>query len=120
MPPTIATAWVLLMVAVLAEVVATLSLKLSDGMRVLVPSCIVLVGYGTAFFLMAQVLRTLPVAVVYAVWSGLGIAITAAVAWLWFREALRASDLLGMVLVVAGVLLLARGRGLGETVGVPG
>lgn len=62
-----------LLVAIVCEVIATSALKAANGFTVLVPSLIVIVGYGAAFFFLSLTLRTLPVGIAYAIWSGLGI-----------------------------------------------
>lgn len=99
--------WLLLLAAVVAEVIGTTALKLSDGMRHVGPTVVVAVAYGLAFWWMSLVLRSLPVAVVYAVWSGLGIALTGLIGWLWFRQVLGTGNVVGIVLILAGVVVLA-------------
>jgi small multidrug resistance pump len=67
------SAYVLLAVAIVAEVVATSALRASEGFSRLVPSVIVVIGYGISFYLLSLTLKSLPVGIVYAVWSGAGI-----------------------------------------------
>ncbi|MEG0822511.1 MAG: multidrug efflux SMR transporter, partial [Burkholderiaceae bacterium] len=64
-----------LAIAILAEVIATSALKASEGFSRLLPSVIVVVGYGIAFYCLAITLKTIPVGVAYAIWSGAGIAL---------------------------------------------
>lgn len=96
----------LLAAAILCEVVATSALKASDGFTRLWPSLVTVVGYGLAFWFMALTLRTLPVGIVYAVWSGVGIVLITAIGWIVYGERLDPAALLGMALIVAGVLVL--------------
>ena len=97
--------WVYLLIAIVAEVIATSALKASAEFTRLLPS-IVVVGYLTAFYFLSLTLRTLPVAIVYAMWSGIGIALIALVGWLFLKQSLDAAALLGIGLIVSGVLVL--------------
>ncbi len=99
-------ALLLLLGAIASEVIATSSLKASQGFTRPVFTAVMVVGYLTAFYLLGIALRTIPVGVAYAIWSGLGTAIVALIGWLAFREALSTPQIAGIVLVVAGVLLL--------------
>lgn len=104
-------AYVLLGISILAEVVATSSLRASEGFTRLVPSVIVVVGYGTAFLVLSHALKSLPLGYAYAVWSGVGTTLTAAIGWLYFRDAFHWSALAGIGLIIAGVLVLNLGGG---------
>lgn len=98
--------WLFLSLAIAAEVVATTALKHSDGFSRLWPSIVVVVGYSLAFYLLALTLRTLPMGLVYAIWSGTGIVLMALVGWLVFEQKLDAPALLGMALIVTGVVVM--------------
>jgi small multidrug resistance pump len=98
--------WILLGLAIAAEVVGTSALKASEGFSKLWPSAIVMVSYGAAFYLLSLTLRTIPVGVAYAVWSGVGVVLIALIGWLVFGQKLDAAGMLGMGLIVAGVLVL--------------
>jgi len=98
--------WLFLAIAIVAEVVATSALKSSEGFTRLGPSALVVAGYGVAFYFLSLVLKTIPVGVAYAVWSGLGIVLIAAVAWLVHGQKLDAWALVGMGLIVSGVAVL--------------
>lgn len=100
------TNWVFLAMAIVAEVVATSSLKASEGFTRLWPSAVVVVGYGVAFYLLGLALRTIPVGTAYAIWAGLGIVLVAAAGWLVFGQKLDAWGIVGMVLIVSGVFVL--------------
>ncbi|MDM7942079.1 MAG: SMR family transporter [Hydrogenophaga sp.] len=99
-------AWMMLGLAIVAEVIGTTALKASEGFTRLVPSLIVVVGYGVAFYCLSVVLKSVPVGVAYAVWSGLGIVLITAVAWLLYGQRIDAAGLLGMGLIIAGVVVL--------------
>ena len=103
MPPL---PYVYLVIAILAEVVATSSLKASEGFSKLIPSVIVVIGYGLSFFFLSLTLRAIPVGVVYAIWSGIGIVLITTVAWFLFKQALDMPALIGMGLIVAGVAVI--------------
>lgn len=96
----------MLAVAILSEVVATSALKFSDGFTRPAPTVLALVCYGVAFWLLAIVMRVMPVGVVYAVWSGAGIVLITLLGWLVFGQALDWPALTGMALIVAGVLMI--------------
>jgi len=98
--------WFFLLVAIIAEVIATSALKASDGFTRLQPALIVALGYGIAFYMLSLALREIPVGVAYAVWSGVGIVLITAAAWVLFHQKLDAPAILGMVLILAGVAVL--------------
>ena len=99
-------AYLYLLIAIVAEVVGTSALKASEGFTRLGPTAVVVVGYGLAFWLLSLTLRTIPVGIAYATWSGLGIVLIAAVGWVAFGQKLDAWAMLGMALIVAGVLIM--------------
>ncbi|QIB34212.1 SMR family transporter [Ancylobacter pratisalsi] len=98
--------YLLLFVAIAAEVVATTALARSDGFARLIPTLIALTGYGIAFWCLSIVLRTLPTGIVYAIWSGFGIVLIALVAWLFQGQKLDAPAIVGLGLILAGVLVV--------------
>jgi len=98
--------WVLLVVAIATEVVGTLALRASDGFTQLVPSAITIVGYLVSIVLLAIVLKTLPVGIVYAIWSAVGIALVAVLGRVMFGDPVPPIAALGMVLIVGGVALV--------------
>jgi small multidrug resistance pump len=95
-----------LLVAIALEVVATSALKETQGFTKLWPSVIALVGYGLAFYFLSLILRTLPVGVMYAIWSGAGIVFITAIGWVVFKQALDLPALIGISLIVAGVVII--------------
>ncbi len=98
--------WGFLMLAIVAEVIATSFLKASAGFTRLWPSIVVVVGYGVAFYFLSLTLRTIPVGITYAVWSGVGIVLITAVAWLVYGQKLDLPGLIGIALIMAGVVIL--------------
>lgn len=99
-------AWILLTIAIVAEVVATSALKMSDGFTRFWPSMLVIAGYGIAFYLLSLVVRQLPVGIVYALWAGLGVVLVAVVGWVVYGQKIDAAGLFGIALILAGVLVL--------------
>ena len=97
-------AGLLLALAIAAEVTATLALRASDGFSRLGPSVVVVVGYGVAFFLLALVLRSIPVSVTYAVWSGVGTGAVAVIGMTVLGEPASVLRVLSLVLIIAGVI----------------
>ena len=93
-------------IAVAAEVIATSALKASDGFTRLLPSLVVVVGYGIAFYFLSLVLKTVPVGVAYAIWSGAGIVLIGLIGWLVLMQPLDLPAMLGMGLIVAGVAVI--------------
>ena len=98
--------WLFLAVAIIGEVVATSALKSSEGFSKLVPSAIVVVGYGVAFYFLSLALKSIPVGIAYAVWAGLGIVLVAGIAWLLHGQRLDAWAFVGIGLIVSGVAVL--------------
>jgi small multidrug resistance pump len=98
--------YILLFAAILAEVIATSALARSDGFTQLWPSLVSVAGYAVAFFLLSLVMRTVPVGIVYAVWSGAGIVLVALAGWLLFGQKLDLAALVGLAMIIAGVLVI--------------
>jgi small multidrug resistance pump len=98
--------WLILAVAIVVEVIATTALKSSDGFTRLWPSLLVVVGYVTAIYLLSLTLEVIPVGIVYAIWSGVGIVLIAITATLFLGQRLDAPALLGMALIVSGVVVI--------------
>lgn len=99
-------AWLQLLLAIVAEVVATSALKASHGFTRLWPSVVVVVGYGVSFYCLSLVLKTIPVGITYAVWSGLGIVLITLAAWWLYGQTIDTAGLAGMGLILAGVVVL--------------
>lgn len=97
---------VLLILAVLAETVGTTALQASQQFSRLLPSVIVVVAYALAFYLLSLTLKVMPVGIMYAIWSGLGIVFIAAIGWLVFRQPLDLWAVLGMAMILGGIVVI--------------
>ena len=95
---------ILLIIAILAEVAGTVALKYTDGFTNLGPSALVVAGYGLSFWMLALVLRDLPIGLTYAVWAAVGTALIAAIGIVAFGEPATTLKLLSLGLIIAGVV----------------
>ena len=98
--------YALLGFAIFAEVIGTAALKVSDGMSKFGPVVLVVVGYGLSFWLLSLTLVTMPVGLVYAIWSGVGVAAIALIGQYYFGEVLTLGSVLGMAMIIAGIVVL--------------
>jgi len=98
--------WIFLAVAIISEVIATSFLKSAEGFTRFWPSLVVVAGYLLAFYLLSLTLKTIPVAVAYAIWSGVGILLIALSGWLFLGQSLDTPAIIGLSLIVAGVLVI--------------
>lgn len=98
--------WLYLLTAIVAEIIGTSSLKVSDGFSKLWPSILTVVAYCTSFYFLSLTLRTIPVGIAYAVWGGVGIVLITLIGWLFFKQRLDAPAIVGMLLIVSGVMVL--------------
>jgi small multidrug resistance pump len=98
--------WAFLSAAIVSEVIGTSALKSAEGFTRLWPSLIVVISYSTAFFFLSLTLKTIPVGIAYAIWSGVGIAFISLIAWVIFGQRLDAAAVIGILLIVAGVVVL--------------
>ncbi|WP_176760307.1 MULTISPECIES: SMR family transporter [Halomonas] len=99
-------AFVYLALAIVAEVVGTTALKASEGFTRLGPSVTVVVGYALAFYLLALVLRTIPVGIAYAIWAGLGIVLVTLAGVLLYGERPDLPAVLGIAMIIGGVSVI--------------
>ncbi len=93
-------------IAIVSEVIATSALRAADGFTKLVPSVVVVIGYALAFLFLSITLKSIPVGITYAIWSGLGVVLISVVAYFLYGQTLDLPALLGMALILAGVLVL--------------
>lgn len=98
--------WLALAIAIVAEVIGTTALKASNEFTRLLPSLIVILGYGTAFYFMAISMRVLPVGIMYAIWSGMGIVLISILGWLVYRQTLDLPAMIGMSFIIVGVIII--------------
>lgn len=95
-----------LFIAIVAEVIATSALKSTEGFTKLMPSLVVAFGYVVAFYCLSITVRELPVGIVYAIWSAVGIVLVAGFAWIYYGQALDLPALIGLGLIIAGVVVV--------------
>jgi len=105
--------WIYLTIAILTEVVATSALKASDGCTRLGPTLVTAIGYALSFYSLSLALRTLPLGVAYAIWSGVGIALIATIGWYVYNQTLDTAALVGIGFIVAGVMVINLFSGAG-------
>ncbi|PXW86028.1 small multidrug resistance pump [Nitrosomonas sp. Nm84] len=98
--------WILLAIAIVSEVIATSYLKSAEGFTRLWPSLVVVVGYLLAFYLLSLTLKTIPVGIAYAIWSGVGIVLIALSGWLFLGQSLDIPAVIGLTLIIAGVMVI--------------
>ncbi len=95
-----------LVVAIVAEVIATSCIKATESFTRLWPSLAVVVGYGVAFYLLSLVMQKIQVGVAYAIWSGMGIVLVTIVSIFWFKQIPDTAAIIGMGLIVGGVVVI--------------
>lgn len=100
------TGYLYLAIAIAAEVIATSALKASDEFSKLIPSLVVVAGYGIAFYFLSLVLKTIPIGIAYAIWSGLGVVLIGVVGVVVYDEQLDLPAIAGMLLIVSGVFVI--------------
>lgn len=100
------SAWIILLIAIVGEVIGTTALKASEGFTRPIPSVIVVIGYGVAFYFLSLTLKHIPMGISYAIWSGVGIVLISLLGWFFYQQSLDAPAMIGMSLIVAGVLVI--------------
>jgi len=98
--------YIILVLAVMAETIGTSALQASQQFTRPLPSALVVIGYGLSFYLLSLVLRTIPVGVAYAIWSGLGIVLIAAIGRVVFGQRLDLPAILGMAMILCGIVVI--------------
>jgi small multidrug resistance pump len=99
-------AGIILVFAIISEVIATTSLKFSEGFTRLAPSIIVAVGYGLSFYLLSISLKEIPLGLAYALWSGIGIVLAMIAGMILWREPLDWARVIGTLLIIGGILIV--------------
>jgi len=97
---------IILFFAILSEVIATTALKLSEGFTKIVPSVIVVIGYGASFYLLSISLKVIPIGLAYAIWSGVGIVLTVIAGIIIWRESLDWARVIGIIFIILGILII--------------
>ena len=103
---TVPKAYLILLLAVIAETIGTTSLQASQQFSRFWPSVLVVVSYGIAFYLLGLTLRFMPVGIVYAIWSGLGIFLIAIISFIVFGQRLDWPAVIGLIMILAGILII--------------
>ena len=98
--------WVFLGLAIVGEVIGTAALKASNGFERLPYAGLTVIGYGVAFYFLGIVLKTIPIGIAYAIWSGAGVALVTVLGLVVFGQKLDAAAVIGIGLIVAGVVVL--------------
>ncbi|MBK5934253.1 small multidrug resistance pump [Rhodovulum imhoffii] len=98
--------YVFLLLAVMTETAATSALQASQQFTRLIPSAIVVLGYALSFYLLSLTLKYMPLGIVYAMWSGLGVVFIALIGWLAFNQRIDIPAIVGMGLIVAGIVVI--------------
>ena len=99
-------AYIQLAIAIVAEVIGTSALKASANFSNLLPSLLVVVGYGISFYFLANVVREIPVGIAYAIWSGAGIVLVALISIVLYRQIPDLAAWLGMALIITGIMVM--------------
>lgn len=99
-------AFLYLSVAIIAEVIATSALKASNGFSVLWPSITTFVGYAIAIFFLSMAMKTIPMGIAYAIWSGTGIILISTVGLLVFKQQLDIPALIGLSFMIVGIIFI--------------
>jgi len=92
--------------AVFSEVIATISLKFSEGFTKLIPSIIVVLGYGASFYLLSLSLKVMQIGTAYALWSGIGIVLTVIAGMIIWRESMDWARGIGILLIMLGIIII--------------
>ncbi len=98
--------WVYLGIAIISEVIGTTALKSVEGFTNPLPTAIVAVGYGAAFYFLSLTLTAIPMGIAYAIWSGVGVALISLAGWALYKQSLGPGELFGIGLIVVGVIVL--------------
>jgi len=98
--------WIFLSIAIIAEVIGTSALKSAEGFTKFTPSVIVVIGYGISFYFLSLTLKTIPVGISYAIWSGVGITLISIIGYFFYKQTLDIPAIIGILLIIAGVIVI--------------
>ncbi|WP_417795872.1 DMT family transporter [Terasakiella pusilla] len=99
-------AYLYLAIAIVGEVIATSALKASEEFTKLVPSIVVVIGYGVAFYFMTLTIRTLPIGITYAIWSGIGIVLVTVAGAVFYKQIPDIPAMIGIGFIILGVIVI--------------
>jgi len=102
----ICISYIYLVIAIICEAIATSALKSAEGFTKLTPSIIVIAGYSVSFYLLSMVLKTIPVGITYATWSGLGVLLVSIIGVAAFKQIPDTAAVIGMSMIVGGILVM--------------
>lgn len=98
--------WVFLSIAIIAEVIGTSALKSAEGFTKLIPSLIVVIGYGISFYFLSLTLKYMSIGLAYAIWSGIGITLLSIIGYFFYKQTLDLPAIIGILLIMAGVIVI--------------
>jgi len=98
--------WIFLLIAIIAEVIGTSALKSAEGFTKLIPSAIVVIGYGISFYFLSLTLKTIPVGIAYAIWSGVGIILISIIGYFFYKQSIDLPAIIGILLIMIGVIVI--------------
>lgn len=98
--------YLILLLAILSEVIGTAALKFSEGFTRFIPSVIVTIGYGLSFYFLSLALKSMPIGVAYAIWSGIGLILTVIVGIMFWNETLDWARVVGIGLILLGIVFI--------------
>lgn len=104
--PTMTVTYAVLVAAIAFEVIGTTLLKQTEQFTRLWPTVLSMAAYGVAFYLLSMVLRTMPVGIAYAIWSGLGIVFVSLIGMVVFRQSLDLPAIFGLLLIIVGIVII--------------
>lgn len=100
------THWFTLIIAICAEVIASSSLKATEGFTKIIPSIVVIIGYITSFYFLSITLKTLPMGIAYAIWSGLGIILISLIGYVFYKQSIGMTSIIGIIFIIIGVIII--------------
>ena len=98
--------YIYLFVAVLLEVIGTTALKSTENFTKLIPTFVMIISYGIAFYFLCLVMKFLPVGVTYAIWSGLGIVLISVISAFYYKEWLDLPAIIGLIFIIVGICII--------------
>lgn len=99
-------AFIYLIIAIIAEVIATSAMKASNGFTVLTPSLLTIAGYALAIYCLSLTMKSIPVGITYALWSGAGIVLVSLVGFFYYKQHLDFAALIGLAFMISGILII--------------
>nr|WP_174506315.1 multidrug efflux SMR transporter [Acinetobacter sp. Marseille-Q1620] len=99
-------AFIYLIIAIIAEVIATSAMKASNGFTVLAPSLLTIAGYALAIYCLSLTMKSIPVGITYALWSGAGIVLVSLVGFFYYKQHLDFAALIGLAFMISGILII--------------